>query len=164
MKISISGGTREQQSLCRNFAKYTLPNLIVDSNLVADITVTLRLEPTLHHLHGILGDIDQADNEYNEFDIEIDSCMKPRHLLTTLAHELVHLKQLATHELKYLLNGSTKWKMQVYQDQTEESNQRVRLTRQPWEIEAAGLENTLFVEWAESQHVAKDWMHVDVFV
>ena len=55
---------------------------------------------------------------------------------------MVHVRQFATGQLKYLSKGD-KWRGKVYSTKTPYS-------RQPWEREAKRLEVSLYSEWVNS--------------
>jgi hypothetical protein len=61
----------------------------------------------------------------------------------TIAHEMVHIKQLATNQLyevspkKFMWNGKI-WKPEEYEDDYYD---------RPWEIEAHGREKGLYQRW-----------------
>ena len=50
-------------------------------------------------------------------------------MATTLAHEMVHVRQLAKGQLKYLTNERKSWMGKTY-------SKRVKYLDQPWEIDA----------------------------
>ena len=81
--------------------------------------------------------------EDNEFEIEVKRGLRLRSLLTTVAHELVHVKQYITGEL------------------TQDSDKNISYWDRPSEIEAHGRETGLFIQWAEANGYAnKKWAHV----
>ena len=82
------------------------------------------------------------------FEIEVDRSLPLRKLLTTVAHEMVHVKQYARKELKEDYN----WLGKTY------APTKVSYWDQPWEIEAHGREIGLFVRWAEKNNLGnKKW-------
>lgn len=83
-----------------------------------------------------------------EFELEIHKKLPLRKLLTTVAHEMVHVKQYARKELKQDYD----WLGKTY------SPKKVSYWDQPWEIEAHGRETGLFVRWAEANKLGnKKW-------
>ena len=78
---------------------------------------------------------------HKEYGINIDGRMNPSYTLSTLAHEMVHIKQLVKGQLSYTLGegdrASYKWR-----------GKRVRRTymNRQWEKEAYRRENELFDE------------------
>lgn len=64
--------------------------------------------------------------------------------LMALAHEMVHVKQYATHELIYLHNGKYRWQKKVLKIDD------LDYWDSPWEIEAYGREKGLYARFLES--------------
>ena len=67
-------------------------------------------------------------------------------ILQTLAHEMVHLKQFATGELR-LLERCAKWKDSTW---TQKEDEIDNYYDSPWEIEAFGREEGLFLRFANT--------------
>lgn len=80
-----------------------------------------------------------------EFTITINSKVGYRNMLLTLAHEMVHVKQYATGELRDSLRGPTlhRWMNKPYDAKD------VDYWDQPWEIEAYGREYGLYLRFRE---------------
>ena len=84
------------------------------------------------------------------FELEIEKKLNLKTLLTTVAHEMVHVKQYARAELT---EGTWQGKLinpnQSYWDRG-------------YEIEAHGREYGLFVRWAEANKLGeRQWTHED---
>ena len=84
------------------------------------------------------------------FELEIEKKLNLKTLLTTVAHEMVHVKQYARAELK---EGTWQGKLinpnQSYWDRG-------------YEIEAHGREYGLFVRWAEANKLGeRQWTYED---
>jgi hypothetical protein len=77
-----------------------------------------------------------------EFELEIDKNLRLYDFVSTLCHELTHLKQYARGEMKQLDDGRTRWKKVIYSENTsyEES---------PWEKEAFRVEKQLAMQCFE---------------
>lgn len=74
------------------------------------------------------------------FTIEINEKyrdMKVREYVLTIFHELVHLRQYATGQLRSLNDGSATWKGKNYPEDTV-------YWLMPWEVEAQGLEVSIY--------------------
>ena len=85
-----------------------------------------------------LGGCTQIDR--GEYMIDIDRSLKLRDMLTTLAHELVHVKHYECGEL------------------TQNIEENIPYWDKPSEIEAYGREVGLFVTWAEENKLGnKAW-------
>mgnify|MGYP001210788531 FL=1 len=80
--------------------------------------------------------------------------MKLRKLLLTIAHEMVHVKQYARGEL---YQGT---RIAKHRWQGKWISNNLDYWDQPWEIEAAGREIGLFVQWAEKNKLGNQkWTH-----
>ncbi len=77
-----------------------------------------------------------------DFEIEIHKDLKFEHMMITLAHEMVHLKQYATKQLKSKFVKGTPvdtWKGTKYRN--------IKYKEQPWEKEAMQLEESLYQQF-----------------
>jgi hypothetical protein len=78
-----------------------------------------------------------------KFEIEVDADLSVNQTIRALAHEMVHLKQYATGQMKdFYSNDSTKWEGKIHENV---SNLNDDYWIFPWEIEAYGREVGLFV-------------------
>lgn len=81
-----------------------------------------------------------------EFTITVDSELSRRKLLLSLAHEVVHIKQYATGQLRYFLRGpNCKWMGKPYDDTG------VAYSDLPWEVEAWDSEHRLYQEFLDER-------------
>lgn len=81
-----------------------------------------------------------------EFTITVDSGLSRRKLLLSLAHEVVHIKQYATGQLRYFLRGpNCKWMGKAYDDTA------VAYDELPWEVEAWNYEHRLYREFLDER-------------
>lgn len=74
-----------------------------------------------------------------DFEIEINKNLTFEHMMITLAHEMIHLKQYVTKELKSKIvrgNLVDTWRGVKYRN--------LKYNEQPWEIEATVLEEELY--------------------
>jgi hypothetical protein len=85
------------------------------------------------------------NNRPREFKITVNSEAGYRTTLLTLAHEMVHVKQYATGELRDALRGPTlhRWMNKPYDVKSTE------YWDHPWEIEAYGREYGLYLRFRE---------------
>jgi hypothetical protein len=77
-----------------------------------------------------------------DFEIEIHKDLTFEHMMITLAHEMVHLKQYATKQLKSKFVRGTPvdtWKGTKYRN--------IKYKEQPWEKEAMQLEESLYQQF-----------------
>jgi hypothetical protein len=84
----------------------------------------------------------ESNHRPRDFEIEIDSSLCKKSLLRALAHEMVHVKQYATGQLKdYVNNNDTLWEGKTYKGDRDGDE----YWTSPWEIEAYGREVGLYV-------------------
>ena len=93
------------------------------------------------------------DRRPNGFEIEIKETMNRVDYLKAIAHELVHVKQIARNELFYYMNKPAKWR-DTFVDDT-----KVHYYDLPWEIEAHGRELGLWVRY--KYHLKKEGISFD---
>lgn len=129
---------------------------LMDQNLTDCLEITIEGAP------GLLdddGELAYSHWEYEweqpcDFRIVVDTDIKLRLLFTTIAHEMVHVKQYATEELKERFEPNQK---HIWQDQ-EFVTENIDYYDRPWEIEAHGRETGLFVHWCEQTGLAdQEW-------
>jgi len=163
MELTINGGSYEQRKWCHEFIEHVIV-MLCGKRLANVITLDVTLSDSLHKKSGILGSCMFIDDLTcpREFEIDIDSTMKMRWLLVTLAHELVHVKQYAKKELR-LLERFPGYSYQGKRYRTDHVTSDFDANCTPWEIEARGLEESLFVEWAQSNNVTAEWTLLDIF-
>lgn len=74
-----------------------------------------------------------------EFTVVVDRDLSKRKLLMSLAHEVVHIKQYATGQLKHLSREKyCRWLNKLVNDD------RIPYSKLPWEKEAWGMEHALY--------------------
>lgn len=79
------------------------------------------------------------EDDNRTFEIEIDRNLRMYDMVSTLCHELTHLKQYARNEMKQLDNGRIRWKKKVYSENTAYEDS-------PWEKEAFRVEKQLALD------------------
>jgi len=133
--ISLRGGTKTQRDLTEDAARYIIKQLLPRKrSLFLDI-----------HIHNILkedavGYCMKVDR--NEFELELHNRGSMYEYISTLAHELVHLKQYCNREL--IFKHMKQYWMGV--DMTD-----VPYEKQPWEKEARKLQDKLAKDYIESE-------------
>ena len=75
-------------------------------------------------------------DDHRTFEIEIDRNLRLFDFVSTLCHELTHLKQYARGEMKRLDDGRIRWKKKVYPEGFD-------YDKSPWEKEAFRVEAEL---------------------
>ena len=133
--ISLRGGTKTQRNLTEDAARYIIKQLLPRKrSLYLDI-----------HIHNILkedavGYCMKVDRD--EFELELHNRGSLYEYISTLAHELVHLKQYCKRELVF--KHMKQYWMGV--DMTD-----VAYEKQPWEKEARKLQNKLATDYIENE-------------
>jgi hypothetical protein len=149
--ITFRGGTKEQKKLARSLAEFCLEKLI-SSRLSNTLDIRIVFKPTLYKKTDSYGETTYYEDSNippKDFLIEIDSKLKMRSMLETIAHELVHVKQWATGEMRETKdNFITKFKKDIV------NSNKVSYWDQPWEIEAMGREEGLFIQWIEKMNLS----------
>lgn len=142
--VTVHGGKKYQRQYVESMVHYCIDMLMPRMK-------SLDIEVTLKDIKGdALGYC--LSNTTREFEVEIHKNMKLRKLLTTVAHEMVHVKQYARREL----TGDSTWQGKTYNPKTTD------YWDEPWEIEAHGRETGLFIRWAEHHKLAsKSWTQED---
>lgn len=131
--IYVEGGTKSQKTYAYSMADFVCNKFNID----ADIEIYFRSMSNDTSLGGCV----QVDQ--HEYEIDIKRGLKLRDMLTTLAHELVHVKQYEAGELDH------------------DAERDIEYWDKPSEIEAHGREVGLFVRWAEQHnHAHKKWTQV----
>ena len=146
MLLHINGSTKKVRKIVEQAAWYYAEKLM-GKRLMAGLEININLKNNLLAKEGNEGSTIWEDTGYRsrDFTIELDTTVKIRNLLITLAHEMVHVKQWAKDEMYEYMNvaGLVRFKGEKvhmvitdYWDYT-------------WEIEAYGKQLGLFVRFCE---------------
>lgn len=146
MKVNISGKNEKTSRKELLYATKYFANLLMSSRLNKNVKIWLKCD-IKHHCDGSSIFVD-TNHKPREFEIIIDAKMSKRRQLITLAHEMVHVKQHATGELKSLLmRREERWQGQYIKID------EMHYFDKPWEIEAYGRELGLYQRY---MHWKKD--------
>jgi hypothetical protein len=122
METRVEGSRRNKK-----FVEALLPSMLRQLKLENSTKALLiRIADECEDNQGITLDLTQATGAYL---VVIKPHRKLKEIGMTLAHELVHVKQLAKGTLKYGRNGSNIWAGKNYKKST-------KYLDRPWEIEA----------------------------
>ena len=124
--ITVNGGSRNQRKYAESLAVYVCNKF----NINPTIEINFR-RMSKDANYGYCCNLDDG-----EYEIDIKRTLRLRDMLTTLAHELVHVKQYENNELDHKAEENTE-----YWDR-------------PSEIEAHGRETGLFIRWAETNRLS----------
>lgn len=116
--------------------------LIPSERIRNNIHITIKFDKDLdfYGTAGIMGH--NTLKKAREFEIELHPGIQARGIFSTLAHEMVHVKQYAFGELDEHLSV---WKGKKV------NSDKIDYWWQPWEIEAHGLENALLAKFATKE-------------
>ena len=146
MILHIKGSNKALRKLVES-ATWFYAEKLMGKRLMSGLEITIKLKKNLLSKEGNEGSAIWEDDGYRpkEFTIELDTTVKIRNLLITLAHEMVHVKQWAKDEMYEYMNvaGLVRFKGEkVHMVITDYWDY-------PWEIEAYGKQLGLFVRFCE---------------
>jgi len=147
MHIEFEQGTLEKQNLCISMIEFVTEKLM--PRLKDKLYITVEFESGLYENYNINGDcvVDGEDFRPRDFVIRLDPDISNVEMLTTLAHEMVHVKQMARNELRqYSRIKGHRFHGTFVSDDTEYWDL-------PWEIEAHGREQGLLRQWVEHNNI-----------
>ena len=155
MILHVKGSNKAIRMLVESATRFYAEKLM-GKRLTENLKITVNLKRNLLSKEGLEGSAVWEDDSYRprEFIVEIDSTVKVRNLLLTLAHEMVHVKQWAKDEMYEYLNtiGMVRFKGEkVHLDSLEYWDQ-------PWEIEAYGKQLGLFIRYCEYMNFEREDM------
>ena len=156
MRLLIEGGTKTHRKHCRQFTRF-FSNRFFSKELNKQISVKLKFIKKAEIAYGDeCACMEWMDNnrQPRRFTIYIYTPPKVslKYIVSTLAHEMVHVKQYVRNELVDL--SSTDFNSSVFKNKRYNLN-RVDYYDQPWEIEAFGRERGLTKEYLERVKLAK---------
>lgn len=156
MKLQIEGGTKLHQKHCRQFVRF-FSNRFFSKDLNKQISVKLKfVKKSLIAYEDDCANVEWMDNNRQPRKFVINIYTPPkvtlRYIISTLAHEMVHVKQFVKNELIDL--PSTDYNVSVFKNKKYNIN-KVSYYDQPWEIEAYGRERGLTREYLEKVKLAK---------
>ena len=140
--VNVSGGQPYQRKRVESIVHYCIAKLMPR---MQTLDIDVKLANLKGEAYGYCLSLDKRT-----FELEIEKKLNLKTLLTTVAHEMVHVKQYARSELT---EGTWQGKLinpnQSYWDRG-------------YEIEAHGREYGLFVRWAEANKLGeRQWTHED---
>jgi len=144
MKVNVKGksDTLSKKEVITAINFYA--SLLMRKAFADKLTINVRYE-NKKVMGGYQGFIEFLDDNHRpkEFLISLKKDLPKRKQLITIAHELVHVKQYAKGELKYLFKGGQdKWQGKIIPRKTHYFDK-------PWEIEAFGRELGLYERYIE---------------
>jgi hypothetical protein len=134
--VEIVGGTKAKTSLAEEVVYWYIRKML---SRFRTLDITVKLTNCLDK-SGAYGYCTMLDKRV--FEIEVDKNLRLFDFVSTLTHEMTHLKQYARGELKPLNDGRTQWKRKIYSENTSYEDS-------PWEKEAFRVERQLAIECFE---------------
>lgn len=152
MKISVKGNNEKISKKELRYAIQFMAELVLSKRLIKNLYIELISQKFATVPSGFSkyhGDCMWLDGNVKprEFRIRINSDMSKRSQLIALAHELVHVKQWATGDMRDLLRQpsfpAVKWKTDLI------NHEEVHYYDLPWEIEAYGREYGMYARYMD---------------
>jgi hypothetical protein len=150
MQIYTKGSTRKTQKIVKDLTRFCA-EMLMSKRMVDSLLIRVEFIKDLDNQYD--GDCEYVDDESRpkEFLIRVNDALKLSKKLRTICHEMVHVKQYATGEMKYMSRPArfTKFQGMLYPDELEYWDS-------PWEIEAFGREPGLYTRWIDQRGYAKN--------
>ena len=143
VKISQRGGDRYNHEIYERAIRFFAKKLILKSKLPRT-HVKLIMAKNLHKQDS---DGQHRDETPYRHIILVDRHMPFHDIIRTIAHEMVHAKQVSRGELKYLTDGYV-WKGVKYPGDIYSTTPENKVKLIPWEVEPYSKENKLAKEFA----------------
>lgn len=130
-----------------NVIDFSLTHLLWKEKNSKRINISIYIERS-NNLDGNIGETEVDDDNYKEFSIYLSKKLKGYNLLSTVVHELTHVKQYVRKDLRFTssLNISL-WKGKKFYDK------KYSYWLYPWEIEAYGYEKCIMEYYINSQRL-----------
>lgn len=130
-EVVVIGGSKTEKQVVEKAVQWCIKKLLPRVR-------TLDIEVRIRKLN-VCGYCLEGDTN-RKFELEIKKGMKLYDLISTVCHEMVHVKQYAKREMSLDYNsGRTRWKAKLISENT-------KYLDQPWEKEAFKLEENLAIE------------------
>lgn len=137
--IEVTGGKKSQRELAFKVVDFMIKKLMPRVRTL-DITVQIKSIPDKEKAWGLI----EIQDSNREFIIEIEKSLSLYNFVTSLIHEMIHVKQYVRKELTD--KGYT-----VFWNGKDCS--KLAYSKQPWEQEAYTLQGRYSVEFWESDLV-----------
>ena len=152
MILHVKGSNKAVRKMVE-MASWYYAERLMGKRLMGSLDLTINLKKNLLSKEGNEGSAIWDDDGVRprEFTIELDSTVKIRNLLITLAHEMVHIKQWAKGEMyEYVKSPMVRFHKTKFE--LDDTN----YWEYPWEIEAFGRQLGLFIMFCEDVGIADD--------
>jgi hypothetical protein len=148
-EIHITGGNARKRKLVKQAARWML-GYALGTRLANNIKLNITLEEGLRDTRFYGSVIWEDDNHRpREYDMELCNYLKDRMLYRVLAHEIVHIRQYATGDLKDLATHADycKWKNKMIKS---EGRGKTNYFDLPWEVEARRDQEVILSDWKKA--------------
>jgi prolyl oligopeptidase PreP (S9A serine peptidase family) len=148
-RLKILYATKIQKRALKEIVPWVLEHLC-GKRLKNNIELTVKFKQ-MRKKERLEGTTTWEDDNHKprEFLIEIDKEMPLETIIITLCHELVHVKQMAKGEMKDLFRGPHDMLWRGTRLNTRKM--KTPYWDWPWEIEAFGREEGLYIMWKEAK-------------
>lgn len=155
MEVIVKGQPQKvSKKLVREAINFYAP-LLMTSRMIDTLQIYINFKPKEQ-----MDCYAETDGTYDKestpriFDIDIKDAMSYYKTLLVLAHEMVHVKQMATGQLKEMVRtGKIRYQGKLYKDHPGEeakyTEDYFRYLETPWEIEAHGREYSLYARFLQ---------------
>jgi len=135
---------REFKPFIKDAVNYFASELITNKRIRNNCHLTIRFDAKLENYGTAFVEECNSKNQPRVFKIELHPGIGVRNIFSTLAHEMVHVKQYVEGELN---DSMTSWRgKKVNSDDIE-------YWSQPWEMDALGREQGLLTKFAIKEHL-----------
>ena len=136
-QVSVTGGTKRQRDIVHRVTAFVIKQLMPRMR-------TLDIEIKLKNIKSAAIGYCMEGDTNREFEIEIDRNIGLLSMASTVAHELVHVKQYARREMdSRITSGLARWKGRRVREDTP-------YDQLPWEVEAYRMERELINKMVDS--------------
>ena len=127
--VAVEGGNKTQREICEKVVHYMIGQLMPRMR-------TLDIDVQLKNLTGDAVGFCMMEENNRQFTIEADRKMGIKDLVTTICHEMIHVKQYVRKEMTDNLveGGQATWR-------GRKVNPNTKYYDLPWEKEAYRLQN-----------------------
>lgn len=141
MIITFQRGSKHKRNQVKSLTKFIANKLM--PRMAKKLFIEFEFVTGLHKREDIFGDISIYEDDVapRDFLIRLDAGILEFELLKTVAHEMIHVKQISRQELKELVRTPYFRFHNKYYPKT------ISYFDRPWEIEALGRQEGLVVQW-----------------
>lgn len=127
--IHSHGSTKANQNLAKSAINWYVSKYLPN---IRKIDIKLQFSNLEETLRGRC-----TQNSKREYLIEINETLHKDEMISTVMHEMIHVKQYVLNEMSDMNNGSVRWKKQVI------NPENIDYAEHPWEKEAFAYEGIL---------------------